>query len=129
MRAAGWLAECHDDHFGPRTPDEVWLPEVARHGRIALSHNKAIQRTKSQRDIAMRSGLALFFLIGKRHQDYQLNLIATVPGIIHFREKNNAPFIAKVHRPPAEFPIGSRPGSVEMTLTEAQWRAMIKSGK
>lgn len=77
----------------------------------------------------MRGGLALFFLIGKRHQDLVRNLVVTMPRIIAFREKNNPPFIAKVHRPPAKFPLGSRPGIVEMALTEAEWLKMLRDGK
>lgn len=126
LRTAGYAVICHDDYFpDTRTKDLVWLPEVARQRWIALSHNKNIQRTKEERDAAMRGGLALFFLIGKRHDDLIRNLIVTVPRIIHFREKNNPPFIAKVHRPSAQFPVGSRPGRVEMSLTKAQWLAMI----
>lgn len=77
----------------------------------------------------MSGGLALFFLIGRNHQDLERNLIATMPKVIHFREKHTAPFIAKIHRPPSKFPIGSRPGLVEMALTKAEWLAMFKAGK
>ncbi|MGI8496249.1 MAG: hypothetical protein ACR2OG_01520 [Gemmatimonadaceae bacterium] len=34
LRAEGYRVERHDDHFDSRTPDEIWLPEVAsRMGR------------------------------------------------------------------------------------------------
>ncbi len=118
------MVERHDTHFpDTRTRDEVWIPWVAERGWIALSHNKHIQRTKSQVDEAMRGGLALFFLIGKKHEEYQRNLIVTLPRIIRFREKYEPPFIAKVFRPPPKFPLGSRPGTVEMSLTKEQWLA------
>jgi hypothetical protein len=125
LRTAGYTVERHDDHFGARTRDEIWLPDVAQRGWIALSHNKRIRHVKEQRDAAMRGGLALFFLIGKHHQDLERNLIATVPRIIGFCERNKPPFIAKVFGPPAKFPVGSRPGIVEMALTKEQWLAMI----
>ena len=118
--------ECHDDYFpDTRTQDVVWLPEVASRGWIALSHNKAIRHVESERDAAMRAGLALFFVIGKRHEDYKKNLIVTMPLIVAFREKHQPPFIAKIHRPKTQFPVGSRPGRVEMDLTKEQWLAMI----
>ncbi len=125
MRTAGYSVERHDDHFGPTTPDEIWLPFVARKGWIALSHNKKMRRVPFQRDIAMRSGLALFFLIGKGHDDLMRNLIATLPRIVWFREKHDPPFIANVTRPETKFPVGSRSGKVDMVLTEEQWRALL----
>ncbi|MDQ3244280.1 MAG: hypothetical protein M3Q09_11165 [Gemmatimonadota bacterium] len=126
MRAAGYAVECHDDHFpDTRTKDEVWLTQVASRGWIAFSHNKAIRRVKEERDAAMRAGLALFFLIGKHHEDYQRNLVATMPRVITFRERHEPPFIAKIHRPDARFPIGSHPGRVEMDLTKEEWLATL----
>lgn len=125
MRAAGYRVEKHDDHFTPRTRDEVWLPEVAKRGWIALSHNKAIRRVALQRDAAMRGGLALFMLIGHRLDECEHNLIPTMPTIIAFREANAPPFIAHVKRPDTKYPLGSRPGHVEMKLTLDQWRAMV----
>ncbi len=82
-----------------------------------------------QRDIAMRAGLALFFLIGKNYDDLTLNLVATAPRIIRFREKHTPPFIAHVTRPEAKFPIGSRPGNVQMVLTKEQWLAVVSRPK
>lgn len=102
------------------------MPFVAKNGWIALSHNKKIRRVAIQRDIAMRAGLALFFLIGKdHHPDLAKNLVATLPRIIQFREKHPAPFIAHITRPDAKFPLGSRPGNVDMVLTKEQWLASI----
>lgn len=123
--------ELHDDHFpDPRTRDEVWLPEVAKRGWIALSGNKAIREVKEQRDAAMRGGLALFFLIGRPHHSVLIpNIVRTAGRVIQFREKREPPFIANVHRPPLKYPVGSRPGSVEMSLTKAQWEAMLAAGE
>jgi hypothetical protein len=101
----------------------VWLPEVAKRGWIALSHNKGIRRVREERDAAMRAGLALFFLIGKKYEDLIVNVVATAPRIIRFREKHAPPFIAHIRRPPAKFRVGSRPGDVEMALTREQWEA------
>lgn len=71
----------------------------------------------------MRAGLALFFLIGKHHSDLLANLIPTVPRIIQFREAHDPPFIARVTRPEAPIPVGSRPGKVEMWLPRDRWLA------
>lgn len=126
LRKAGYPVEIHDDHFpNSHTHDEVWLPEVAARGWIALSHNKGIRRVDKERDAAMRGGLALFFLIGKRHEDLVTNVVATADRIIRFREKHTPPFIAHVTRPPTKFAVGSRPGDVKMMLTKDQWKAMV----
>jgi hypothetical protein len=123
LRASGYRVVRHDDHFpNPRTPDEVWIPEVASHGWIALSHNREIRRVAQQRDLVMRGGLALFMLIGKHHHEFQRNLMATMPVVLQFLEQHNGPFIAHVTRPD-HHPIGSRAGYVRMALTLEQWRA------
>jgi hypothetical protein len=71
----------------------------------------------------MNGGLALFFLIGKlSHHDMAKNLVATVPRLLHFREKNNPPFIANVYRPEPKYVLGAHAGRIEMKLTERQWR-------
>ncbi len=121
----------HDDYFQEQnTQDTEWMPAVASEGWIALSHNKRIGTIAIEKDVAMRAGLALFFLIGKmKHEDLASNLVVTIPRIIRFREKYDPPFIAKVHRPDAKFILGSRPGSVEMYLTESQWRASLADGE
>lgn len=85
-----------------------------------------IRRVSVQRDIAMRAGLALFFLIGKDHHgELAKNLVATLPRIIRFREKHPAPFIAHITRPDAKFAIGSHPGNVDMVLTKEQWLVSV----
>ncbi|HEY4303245.1 MAG TPA: hypothetical protein VGM82_02160 [Gemmatimonadaceae bacterium] len=123
LLGAGFVAERHDRHFGPKTLDEEWLPEVASRGWIALSRNRQIRHVTTQRDAAMNSGLALFFLIGKlHHRDMTKNLVATVPRLLHFREKNSPPFIANVYRPEPEYVLGAHAGRIEMRLTERQWR-------
>lgn len=130
LRKAGHRVEIHDDHFpNTRTHDEVWLPEVAARGWIGLSHNKGIRRVEEERDAAMRGGLALFFLIGKRYEDLIANVVATAARIIRFRESHTPPFIAHVRRPPSKFAVGSRPGDVKMMLTKEQWEAMVADGK
>ncbi len=122
LRAAGFRVERHDDHFGPTTPDEVWLPDVASRGWTAISHDKRIRRVVLQRDAAMRSGLALFMLIGRRHDELQRNLIPTMPLLVAFLALHTPPFIAHVTRPETKFPVGSRPGHVRLVLSLEEWQ-------
>jgi hypothetical protein len=121
--------QVHDDVFkDPRTRDEVWLPYVAVQGWLALSHNKKQRRVKLERDAAMSAGAAIFYLIGKHHDANVTNLIATVQKIIRFRAKHEPPFMARVTHPEAKFPVGSRPGNVEMVLTKEEWLALVAAG-
>lgn len=127
---AGYSVERHDAYFPNNTPDHVWLPVVAHHGWLALTRDKGIRRIHLERDTAMRAGLALFVLIGRMpHPELAKNLVTTVPRIIRFREKHETPFIARVHRPEAKYSVGSRPGIVEMALSEAEWTALLKAEK
>jgi hypothetical protein len=126
LKAAGFSVERHDDHFNPNTLDEEWLPAIAAKGWVAFSKNKKIQKVGYERDAAMRSGLALFFLIGRMvHADHATNLVATMGRVIHFRNKYDAPFMARIYRPDSKFAIGSRPGTVDMALTKQQWESGV----
>jgi len=128
--AAGYVVVRHDQIFDPRTRDEHWLPVVAQRSWLTLSHNKRIRHVAIERDAAMRSGVALFLLIGKMpHAELAKNLVATVPRIIEFRERHAPPFIARVFRPAPMFAVGSKPGAVEMALTESEWIKHLRRGR
>jgi hypothetical protein len=84
---------------------------------------------KLERDAAMNAGAAVFYLTGKRGDEVIVNLIATVQRIIRFREKHAPPFMARVTRPDAKYKLGSRPGNIEMSLSEEDWRMLLASGR
>jgi hypothetical protein len=122
----------HDIIFpSSRTRDEEWLQRVGREGWAGLSHNKDIQRTESQLDMAMTEGAGVFFLIGKlTHPQLAANVIATLPRIIDFWNNQPRPFTARVYRPdggPAA--LGMRPGTVGLWMDKAGWLAWRKEGR
>ena len=88
LSAAGYPTERHDDHFDdPATPDLTWLRYVGERDWIAVSHNWKIRNVRDQLDMAMRSRLALFFLIGAcTHDQHARNLVLTAPRILAFRK-------------------------------------------
>lgn len=45
---AGLVLRRHRDHFDPGTPDEDWIPWVARKGWLALTPDKRILRNRTQ---------------------------------------------------------------------------------
>ena len=127
---AGAEVRRHDNLFASTTPDTEWLSYVGAQGWIALSRNKKIEKVRVERDIAMRAGVPLFFLVGKLfHPQLAANLVLTLPRVIRFYKKNPKPFMAKIHRPEAPGLVGIDPGRVEMSLTLEDWRAIISGTK
>jgi hypothetical protein len=130
LRAAGLDVVAHDDRFAQDTPDDVWLPEVAREGWVVLTRDKQIRWKANERDAVMEHGVALFALSGSGRTPELADLvIATVPVIERFLARHPRPFLAKILAPtpgrrsaPRGRP-GPQPGSVTLWLTEAQWRA------
>lgn len=112
LREAGVDVEAHDDHFGPTTADVDWLRKVARRGWVVLSKNRRIRYTPLEIEALMTSGAACFMLIGKRpHAELADNLVQALPKVREFLTKHEAPFIAKIYRPPR----------VEMWVTYREW--------
>lgn len=131
IREAGYSVIAHDTVFpdAQNTEDRDWLERVGAEGWLALSHNYRIRNEPDEIDMAMRAGVALFFLIGKRHEDLVTNLRLTLPRIIRFRKNNKPPFVAKVHRPEKPDDFGKKAGRVSMWVTEEQWRlGKVKAG-
>jgi hypothetical protein len=130
LAAAGYSVERHDDHFGPLTPDPVWIREIGRRGWIPFSHNKDIRYRTQERDMVMRAGVPLFVLIGNApHRELALNLVQTMPPIIEFLGSHDVPFIAKVYRPsPVEAVHAGRPGKVSLWLDGAGWEEALEHG-
>ena len=128
LEALGVQVETHDKHFkDPKTPDVVWMRFVASQGWVVLSRNYKQRYESIERDMIMRSGLAVFYLIGKligktAHQQLTDNLVRTFPKVLAFRNEHEPPFIAHITRPGAREPVGAA-GTVRLVLNYEQWRA------
>ncbi len=89
---------------------------------MALTHNKRQRYVTIERDVALRSGLALFHLIGKmRHEELATSLVRTMPRIVAFRSHHEPPFIARVYRPERKNTHSESPGRVVMDLSRDDW--------
>jgi hypothetical protein len=120
LRAAGYTVEPFEPRFNQHTLDVEWFPLVAAQGWLALSRNRRQRYVTDERDVAMRSGLALFHLIRcGSHSDLAPTLVSLVPKILAFRERHDPPFIARV----------SRTGRVVMDLTLAEWQRSQRRGE
>jgi hypothetical protein len=132
LEDAGYTVRRHDAVFpDPKTKDPVWLARVGREQWAGLSHNKDIQRTEAELDVAMAEGAGVFFLIGKlTHKQLARNVIATLQVIIEFWQTHPRPFTAKIRRPEggAEV-IGIKPGTVELWMDRAGWLAWREARK
>lgn len=118
LREVGAQVEAHDDHFGPTTPDVEWLREVAERGWVVLSKNLRIRYTPLEIEALMTSGVACFMLVGKRpHAELADNLVESLSKVQQFLSKHEAPFIAKIYRPPR----------VEMWVTYDEWAQRLES--
>lgn len=70
----------------------------------------------------MRSGLALFHLIGRvTHAELADGLLRAMHRVIAFREKHPPPFIASVYRPEQKTKYLTVPGRVKMHLSHSDW--------
>lgn len=122
LERAGFSVERFGDHFQPETLDVEWLRSVAARGWIAFSGNKRQRYVADERDAVMRSGLAMFHLMGRMTGPQRADaLVKTMPAVVAFLDRHPPPFFAKVYRPEARFP--DRPGRVVMSLSLAQWKA------
>jgi hypothetical protein len=110
--AAGVRIERHDDHFGPETPDEVWIPEVARRGWVSITRDARIRYSPLALSVLMNSRAQLYVLVGK------LTTAQAAETFLKWRQKvistsldETGAFIAKIRR-----------DGVFMWLREEEWR-------
>jgi len=100
LRENGLVVERHDDHFGPTTPDDQWLPEVGRRDWLVLTRDRRIRYKQNEQDAVMRAGVGLFVLVGcTSHRELAENFIATMHRVQAFVKRYPRPFIAKIYRP------------------------------
>ncbi len=133
LEKEGYGVVRHDAVFpNPKTKDPEWLARVGQEQWAGLSHNKDIQRTEDELDVAMSEDAGVFFLIGKlTHKQLAANVIATLPAIIEFWHSHPRPFTAKIKRPAvggAEA-VGVKPGTVELWMDKEGWLAWREARK
>lgn len=120
LKQAGIDVEIHNDHFAPDSPDEEWLPQVAKKGWYVLSNDKGILKGEVQRSAVMTSGVGLFILVGGhvKAEEIAKNFVNTISKVLEFAADLERPFIAKVYRPtPRELVDEGKPGRVELKLS------------
>jgi hypothetical protein len=99
LKSAGLQVERADDHFPIDTLDDVWLPDVARKGWLAVTRDARIRYSPLALTALMTSGARLFVIVGK------LTAAETAEVFLRRRRKierladaEKGAFIAKVRR-------------------------------
>jgi hypothetical protein len=117
LEGAGYVVERFHPRFNANTLDVEWFPFVGAQGWLALSRNRRQRYVPDEREVAMRSRLALFHIIrGGSHTALAPILARLAPKILAFRDRKEPPFIARVYRS----------GKIVLDLTLEQWQKMPK---
>lgn len=122
MREASLRVERHVDHFAHDTPDEEWITAVAKHGWVALTHDKAISRRPNERAAVLKARLRLIVVVGRAtHADLAENFVRSLASIQRFVTKHPAPFIARLYQPtPSDMAKKQQPrGRIELWIADA----------
>ena len=117
LQEAGLTVERHADHFPANCPDEEWLREVGKKGWIAVTHDQRIRYKPNELAAVVDNRVALLVVIGQSpYPELAQAFVTTYPRIESFIQKHQAPYIAKVYRPPAPDPNRDPvlPGRVEL---------------
>jgi hypothetical protein len=120
LSESGMAVERHRDHFAPDGPDEEWLAFVGTKGWVALTHNSRIRYTPNEKNAVLSHDVRLLVIVGHApYAELAHSFVATRLRIEAFLQRQEAPFIAKVHRPsPLDLQQNpSAPGRIELWLT------------
>ncbi|MDQ3396874.1 MAG: hypothetical protein M3511_03740 [Deinococcota bacterium] len=126
LRKAGLQVEQHKDHFKQGVNDEVWLPEVAQRGWIAVTCDVNTRFARVEVESIIRSNAQVIHMInGKNatHPALAQNFINSLGEIYKFIEKHQPPFLGVLVRPSRleDFSAG-KPGRVRPIDLEAALR-------
>ncbi len=100
LRTAGALAEIHDDHFAPDTPDTVWLAEVGARGWVVLTKDSRIRRHPLELQALLAANVAAFMLTATELTGADMGslLVTTLPRLTTLVRSRARPFIATISR-------------------------------
>jgi hypothetical protein len=111
LKSAGLQVERADDHFPIDTPDDVWLPEVARKNWLAVTRDARIRYSPLALAALMTSGARLFVIVG--------NLTAAGAADVFLRRQRKIERLAEAEK--SAFIAKVRRDGVRMWQTHAEW--------
>lgn len=99
------------DHFPNGTDDVSWIPIVAQHGWVALTHDLRVRYNEIERDAIMASGLRVIVIrSGTTHAEMARIFLDLREQIIDFLRQHPPPFITRLYR-----------DRIEMWLSRDDW--------
>jgi len=90
--------ERHGQHFSAGTHDTEWLPFIGRNGWILVTKDKRIRFNDLEKEAVVAYRVREFYFTSGNHSgaDMALMLVAALPEMIRFCEKQAPPFIASI---------------------------------
>ena len=100
LSEAGIAHEIHSTHFKAGTLDIEWLPEIGRHGWIAITKDARIRYNPLEMTALRNARVGAFVLSSDKLTNPEIvaALSAAFPEIEKFVLANEKPFIAKFYR-------------------------------
>ncbi len=100
LREAGFAVEVMDDHFPPRTVDQVWLEEVGRRGWVAVTLDEKSRSRHAEQTVVRRFRVGLFLLVrwkGSTGPTMAAAIVKARGAMLRIAGREPRPFIAKIY--------------------------------
>ena len=99
LRDASVNVETLVGNFASGTPDAEWIPQVAQHCWVVLTHDQRIRYNRLERDTVMNSVSRIIVICsGDTRAEMAEIFLASRNRILAFLRQNDAPFIARLYR-------------------------------
>jgi hypothetical protein len=98
LHQRGRLVHMHKEMFPDRTPDRIWIPEVASRGWIIVTRDRRLQTRHIEWMALLRAKARVLWFKGDRASNVEITegLLAALPKIDQLASALAAPYIIKV---------------------------------
>jgi|GEM_PF-1855652 len=98
LHQRGRLVHMHREMFPDRTPDRIWIPEVARRGWIIVTRDKRLQTRHIEWMAFLRAKARVLWFRGDRASNVEITegFLAALPNIDERTATLTPPYIIKV---------------------------------
>lgn len=98
LKAAGWSAEVHDDHFAHDAVDTEWLPVVAARGWVILTKDEQIGHKPGEVAAVAQHGARMIVMVSAANQrGIAAAIMKGEEAICKICASEPAPFILKLY--------------------------------
>ena len=98
LHKRGRLVHMHNQVFPDRTPDRVWIPEVAKRGWIILTRDKRLQTRHIEWMAFLRAKARVLWFKGDRASDVEImeGFLLALPKVDRLVGLLKPPYIIKI---------------------------------